>query len=136
MAGKRTPNELGARAEAAVASALVRSGAVVYLPAFGADGRVDLVYERAGYLVRVQCKSARRVGGSLRFWTCSNTDNTPASYVGQIDEFGVYAATEGTVYLVPIGTTPSRACTLRLTPPMNRQRTGIRWAADFELGPP
>jgi hypothetical protein len=38
-----TPTDIGARAEAAVASALVRAGKAVFLPAFGANSRIDLV---------------------------------------------------------------------------------------------
>lgn len=131
-----SPSQLGARAEAAVASALVRSGAQVYLPAFGANGRIDLIDERGGAPVRAQCKSACLIRGALRFWTTSNTGNTPASYAGQIDEFGVYSADTGLVYIVPESGLPARGCFLRLDPPANGQRTGVRWADQFVLGPP
>ena len=136
MDGTATPNARGARTEAAVASALVRVGAEVYLPAFGSYGRVDLVYELDGRLVRVQCKTACRIGETLRFWTCSNTGNTPISYSGQVDEFGVYSPDTEMVYLVPAVDLPTRACSLRLAPTRNGQQSGVRWAKDFELGPP
>ncbi len=48
-----TPSSIGARAEAAVASALVRAGRDVYLPAFTVNSRVDLVYFDAGRVLRM-----------------------------------------------------------------------------------
>lgn len=136
MNNRDSPSTRGARSEAAIASALVRSGADVYPPAFGSNARIDLIYVRKGTPVRVQCKSACRIGDSLRFWTCSNTANFPLPYAGDVDEFGVYSADTDLVYLVPIEGLPSRACFLRLAPTRNGQAAGVRWAADFELGKP
>lgn len=64
-----TPTEVGARAEAAVASALTRAGRPVFLPAFGVNSRIDLIYVEHGDLVRAQCKAARVVGEVLVFRT-------------------------------------------------------------------
>lgn len=50
--------------------------------------------------------------------------------------FGVFSPHTNRVYLVPNIDLPTRACTLRLGPPLNGQFTGIRWASDYELGPP
>ena len=136
MLGASTPSRIGARTEAAVASALARAEFDVYLPIYSVNGRVDLVYDRVGTLVRVQCKTARLIGTALRFATVSNTKNIPVSYAGEIDEFGIYAPATNMVYLVPIGDTPSRAGTLRIDPPLNGQAAKIRWAKDYELGPP
>jgi hypothetical protein len=73
----------------------------VFLPAFGVNTRVDLVYEECGTLVRVQCKTSRVVGEVLIFRTCSNTKNEPREYVGEVDVFGVYSPARNLVYLVP-----------------------------------
>lgn len=108
----------------------------MYLPAFGSNGRIDLIYERDGAPVRVQCKTACRIGAAIRFWTTSNTANSPVDYAGQIDEFGIFAPTTGLVYMVPAGEVPDRACFLRLEPPRNGQRVKVRWASDYVLGPP
>jgi hypothetical protein len=108
----------------------------VFVPAFGADGRIDLIYERESAITRVQCKTAYRVGDTLRFWTCSNTRNRPAGYEGQVDEFGVYSPDTNLVYLIPVTGLPSRACFLRLAPAVNGQASGVRWAQEFVLGPP
>ncbi len=136
MAGQVSPSEAGARTEAAVASALVRAGCDVYLPAFGGHGRVDLVYLRPEQCVRVQCKTARFINGTIYFRTCSNTANQPRGYDGEVDQFGVFSPDIGLVYLVPAVALPTRACTLRLAPTTNGQSAGVRWARDFELGPP
>ncbi len=103
------PGERGSRSEVAVASALIRSGAHVYLPAFGVNGRIDLVYEPGAQLVRVQCKTAHPVGNTLRFSTCSNTRNVPVGYAGQVDEFGVFSPDTNLVYIVPVAAAPSAA---------------------------
>ena len=39
-----TPSRIGSRAEMEVTTALIRAGKHVYLPAFAADSRIDLVY--------------------------------------------------------------------------------------------
>ena len=135
MLGASTPSRIGARTEGALASALARQFDV-YMPLYSVNGRVDLVYDRAGQLIRVQCKTARIAGTALTFHTVSQTNNIPAAYHGQIDEFGVYAPATNMVYLVPIAHAPSRACSLRLEPPLNGQAAKIRWAQDYELGPP
>ena len=131
-----TTSAIGNRAEAAVASALVRVGKLVYLPAFGADGRVDLVYLDGLRTIRVQCKTARRAESVITFATCSNTAHHRRCYDSEIDEFGVYSPDTGLAYLVPFEDVPTRDCTLRLSPTRNGQAAGIRWARDYELGPP
>jgi hypothetical protein len=133
---KVPPSVVGARAEAAVASALVRAGMMVYLPAFGGHSRVDLVYDDGARLVRVQCKNGRLAKGALSFATCSYTANRPKTYVGEVDEFGVYAPALDRVYLVPAVDLPTRLASLRLTAAKNGQQEGVRWASDYVLGPP
>lgn len=108
----------------------------MFLPAFAAHERVDLVYLGDGRPIRVQCKAARVVRGVLIFKTCSYTANRPRAYTDEIDEFGVYAVTTGLVYLVPSAGLPDRECTLRLEPVRNGQSARIRWAGAYLLGPP
>lgn len=120
----------------AVASALMRAGMRVYVPFFAADSRVDLVAERDDGLLRVQSKTARFLGGSVFFRTCSNTANRPVDYRGEVDAFGVYSPDLDRVFLVPVEDVPLRAAYLRVDPPRNGQTAGIRWAADYAVGPP
>jgi hypothetical protein len=134
---KEHPSVIGARAEAAIASALARAGFDVYLPIFAAHGRVDLVYETLdGRLVRAQCKTSRRIGDVVRFSACSNTANQPRDYRGEVDVFCVYSPDLDLVYIVPVEEAPTRAGYLRLTPTRNGQSKGVRWADDYVLGPP
>jgi hypothetical protein len=136
MNWRPTPSSIGARAEAAVAAALVRAGRAVFLPAFAAHDRIDLVYVDGADLVRVQCKTSRLIGDVLRFRTCSNTANVPRGYGGEVDAFGVYSPDTERVYIVPAHDLPTRVCHLRLAPPRNGQRQGVRWAEHYLLGPP
>lgn len=130
------PNEIGLRAELEVASACARAGMGVYVPLLDGHGRVDLVIERDGTLLRVQCKSARMSGDAVVYFrTCSNTANTPRDYVGEVDAFGVYAPLIDKVYLVPAEALPTRICHLRLGPTRNGQQKGIRFAVDYEVRP-
>lgn len=134
--GNITPSIVGARAEMSVASGLQRAGMDVFVPLFAAHSRVDLVAAGPPGLVRVQCKTARLLPGSLFFRTCSNTANIPLDYRDQIDAFGVYSPDLNSVYLVPIADVSIRGCHLRVEPTRNGQEAGIRWARDYLIGPP
>jgi hypothetical protein len=129
-----TPSEIGARAEAAVAAALVKAGKHLYVPLFSAHARVDLIMVDETGWHRVQCKTARVEHEALSFRTCSNTGNVPRTYDGEVDFFGVYAPSIDRVFLVPAKDLPTRACYLRLSPPRNNQRKRIRFADDYAIG--
>jgi hypothetical protein len=86
-----TPTDIGARAEAAIASALVRAGKAVFLPIFGVNTRIDLVYTDDDRLVRVQCKTSRVVGQVLVFRTCSTTNKQLRDYKDEVDVIGIYS---------------------------------------------
>ncbi len=131
-----TPSEIGARAEAAVASALIRAGRSVFLPVFGINSRIDLVYADTDRLVSVQCKTARISGEVLLFHTCSHTNYVRRDYSDQVDVFGIYSPARNLVYLVPTSELPRTGGTLRLAPARNGQRKRIMWADDYVLGPP
>ena len=128
-----TPSEIGAVAEAEVARALRLAGIDVYVPLFNPHARVDLVIDAGGGLQRVQCKTSRLSGGAISFRTCSNTGNVPRDYRGEVDLFGVWSPDLDRAFLVPVEGVATRRCYLRLGPPANGQRRGIRWAADHEL---
>jgi hypothetical protein len=131
-----TPTEIGARAEASVASALVRAGKSVFLPVFGVSTRIDLVYMEGPDLVRVQCKTSRVVGAVVVFPTCSSTKNIRRGYADEVDVFGVYSPARNVVYLVPVRDVPQTYGSLRFAPTRNGQRKRILWADDYVLGPP
>lgn len=133
---RESPSAVGARTELAVASALLRAGAQVYVPLFAPHSRVNLVADRGGRLARLQCKTARLQRGALVFKTCSNTANVPQDYRDEVEAFGVYSPDLDRVYVVPVDQVAARGCHLRLERPRNGQATGIRWADDFLVGSP
>jgi hypothetical protein len=125
----------GNEGEASVLAALVRKGFRVLVP-FGEGHPYDLaVHLSEREIVRVQCKTAWRVGGCMVFNTLATDHGSgPRSYVGQADIFGVYFPRTSAVYLVPIDAVATTEGRLRLEPTRNNQRMGIRFAADYEIG--
>jgi hypothetical protein len=53
--------------------------------------------------------------------------------VGEIDLFCVYRPDNNQVYAVPVGEATSTTARLRITPSVNGQKRGIRWASEYEL---
>lgn len=140
-----TPSQIGAAAEREVAYALESAGWTVFLPVFAAHTRVDLVgIGDSGFATRIQVKTTQlaRGGTAIFFRTCSNTNNVSVAYDGEVDAFGLWCPSLRTAYLLPIEDAPTRGGHLRLTPPANNQRAGVRFAADYEIirqadqGPP
>ncbi len=129
-----TTSEIGARTERAVANALHDCGFAVFIPFFGGHERTDLVYlDRSGVARRVQCKTGRFTDGFVSFWTCSNTGGRRETYVGQVDDFGVYSPELEAVFLVPAGDLPTRQARLRLDATRSSQAIGIRWAEPYRI---
>ncbi len=117
--------------------ALTKTGRTVWVPFFSNHSRIDLLYENAdGVVRRVQCKSALVVNDTVAFYTCSHTGGVERTYVGDVDEFGVYCPETGDVYMVPVAGLPSRRAFLRIAPTKSNQTRGIRWAADYVLRSP
>jgi hypothetical protein len=131
-----TPSQIGATAEREVAYALERAGWAVFLPMFAAHARVDLVaIGGSGLATRIQVKTSRLVQGgtAIFFRTCSNTNNVRLSYDGEVDAFGLWCPPLQTAYLLPIEDAPAQGGHLRLVPPGNNQRNGVRYATDYEI---
>lgn len=128
------PSEIGARAEAAVAAALVNAGKDVLLPLYGAHCRYDLVFEDEEGFHRVQCKAGRLRGEVVEFMTASYTNKERKSYHDDVDFFGVYCHGRAECYLLPVRDVPPRSGSLRLAGTRNGQSKGIRWASDYLLG--
>ena len=117
-----------------VLAALVRRKFNVLVP-FGEGQPYDLVVHLDGLaFLRLQCKTAWPLGGCLVF-NSRTTDHGrgPQSYLGQADIFGVYFRPRQAVYLVPLDAVAETEGRLRLVPPRNNQRRGIRLAADYEV---
>jgi hypothetical protein len=131
------PKRIGDRSALAVMLALADVGYELYVP-FGENTRSDLVLDDGRRLQKVQCKTGRLRNGAVRFKTCSsyahhrNPRSSTRPYLAEIDAFGVYCRETGGVYLVPIDEVPlRRQAALRVSEPLNNQRSGIRFAAEF-----
>ena len=130
------PSTVGAIAEREVAYALEAAGWTVFFPVFAPHTRVDFVgIGPTGDATRIQVKTTRlaKDGAAIYFRTCSNTGNIHRGYDGEVDAFGLWCPPLRTAYLVPIRDAPTRGGHLRLTPPANNQRIGVRFAADYEI---
>jgi hypothetical protein len=122
----------GNATEAAILGAFVERNLGVLLP-FGEGHPYDLVVALpAGGFLRVQCKTAWRRKGCLIF-NARTTDHGRGRlpYVGLADAFGVYAPTEGAVYVVPVREISTFIVTLRVEPTLNNQKRRVRLAVDY-----
>jgi PD-(D/E)XK endonuclease len=135
-----TSKAIGDRSTLAVMAAFQRAGYGLYIP-FGENTRCDLIVDRDGDLIRVQCKTGRMRTGAVRFAVCStyghhrNPLTCNRGYDGQIDYFAVYCPETAGVYLVPIEDVPlKRVAALRVEPSRNNQYQRVRQAADYEIG--
>ncbi|MEA2403768.1 MAG: hypothetical protein QOE08_415 [Thermoleophilaceae bacterium] len=115
-------------------------GMPVFLPVTE-GGRYDLILDIRGRLVRVQCKSARRVGEiiDVKARTCrriaGGKQRVGTYSASEIDFVGVFCPEIECCYLVPIADVPpSGSLYLRLAPSKNGQELGIKWAKQYELG--
>jgi hypothetical protein len=122
--------------EAMVLADLRRKGYGVAIP-FGHDLPFDLVLiRRSGELERVQCKYTESDGraidvrcGSSSAWVRHTYDAT------EVDWLAVYDATTSRCYYLHSSAWAGLARPrLRLVPPANGQRAGVRWA-DAHLQP-
>lgn len=125
------PKAKGERSEACVLAALLKAGEVVLTP-FGDNQRYDLVIDRNGEFLRIQCKTGRLKGNSIEFNTCSTAGGElkyRRGYQGQIEYFGVYCPETDRTYLVPVDAVGKRSGTLTLHKIQRNQRA----ASDYEL---
>ena len=127
-----TPKEVGERSEGQILASFLKAGEVVVKP-FGDSQRYDLVLDRGGAFLRIQCKTGRLSNGSITFNTCSTNWNTGTrrNYRGEADFFAVYEPTAGTVYLIPVASVGIKQAQLRVTAAKNGQSKGVRLASDY-----
>jgi PD-(D/E)XK endonuclease len=136
MAPLKTKGDL---AELKVTCDLVERGYRVAIP-FGEDCDFDLVaWQDPTKLQRVQVKYTRSDGDRL-FAQCRSHSLTNGKVrrtkhytSATIDWLAVYDATSGRCYYIPAEELGAGRTylTLRLAPPRNNQRIGIRYAADY-----
>ena len=130
-----SPKDVGEVSEGQVIAALLRAGKVILTP-FGDNQRYDLVIDNKGTFERVQCKTGRLKNGKILFPTSSSQAHRGKGrrdYRGQVETFGVYCPELDKVYMVPVSEVGRTGAHLRVDPPKNGQRKGIRLASDYEL---
>ncbi len=130
------PKAKGEVSQGQILAALLRKGEIVLTP-FGDNQRYDLVVERDGAFIRVQCKTGRvKRKGQILFDTCSSyvhRGRGKRDYRGEADIFAVYCPDTDCCYWVPVNECGTSTGCLRLEAPKNGQQANIRWAKDFEL---
>ena len=117
---------------------LIRRGHKVAIP-YGEDWDYDLIVCRAGRLERVQAKYTESNGEyvEVKCFSASLTNGRVRQvklYTAEtIDWLGVYDLTTDRCYYIPSAAfaTGRTYLHLRLSPPRNGQKRGIRRAADF-----
>ncbi len=134
-----TTNQKGAVAELAIALEASRLGIAVR-PLIG-GARYDLVFDWGGKLERVQCKWARHRGDVIAIQTGGNYHSPTRGYVrstyavDEVDAVAAYCLKTRKCYYLPIDEVAGLGLIhLRLNPPRNSQRAGIRMASQFDLG--
>jgi len=134
---REAPKIVGERSEGQIIARFLSAGKVVLMP-FGDSQRYDLVLDEGGSFVRVQCKTGRVVRGAVEFACCSNNWSTGErrDYRGQADVFAVYVPETKKMYMVSVQEVGIKVARLRLTPPRNGQKHGIRLAEHYEFKGP
>lgn len=127
--GTLTTKRRGSASEAIAMAVFLARGWAVSVP-WGDNERYDLVIDRGNGLERVQVKTGRLRGGSIRFNGYSNDHYAGRhGYVGDIDLFAVVAG--GNVYLCPISDFLGLQHCLRVEPPKNGQVKKIKYAKEY-----
>lgn len=128
--------EKGNLSEARILAGFVDAGYLVSVP-FGSGHKYDFVIDDSTQLLRVQCKTGRVKNGVLLFNAYSQSGNgsVKMSYRGLADLFAVLNPDNNRVYLVPVSEVGVTVVSLRLTPTVNKQTQGIRWAKIYLLKP-
>lgn len=129
-----TTTRKGEIGEAMVLADLQRKGYGVAIP-FGHDLPFDLVLIRreTGALERVQCKYTESDGRALDVRCASSSEWVRHTYgAHEVDWIAVFDRTTSCCYYVHSSTWSGLVRPkLRLAPPSNGQRTGIRWAKAY-----
>ena len=132
-------DQKGSIAETAIVHEATKLGIGVF-KAVNDGSRYDLVFDLGRELVRVQCKWASRVRDviAVRCYSCRRTatgllKRTYSS--AEVDAFAAYCADVDRCYFIRFEQLAgSSGIHLRLTPTLNNQQKGIKWAEDFEFG--
>ena len=126
------PKGTGERSEAVILAKLLLRGDIVLQP-FGDNQRYDLVVERNGAFIRIQCKTARIKNGRVEIPTSSRAGGIKArkGYSGEVDAFAAFCPCNGKCYWLTMDFVGNRkhVC-LRIEP---CHLKSLSYARDFEI---
>jgi hypothetical protein len=131
-----TTNQKGAIAETAIALEAIKLGIGVYHSY--ADERYDLIFDMGRELLRIQCKWASWHGDVVVVRLYSNRRG-PSGMITrkytpeEVDGFAAFCMETGRCYFLPADFTRHREVRLRVGPTKNNQKSGVRWARDYEF---
>ena len=124
---------VGEVTEGIILAELLKHGETVLLP-FGNSERYDLVLDRKGTFLRVQCKTARLRKGCVVCYTQRTHGGHFCRYgSSEVDLFAIYCVELQKVYIVPAEEIASYATIhLRVETSLNNQKKNLRWAEKYE----
>ena len=126
---------IGEKSEGMVLARFLQLEWVVLLP-FGDNQRYDFVIDRGQGFERIQIKTAKLKGSYIKFHTCSSQNhrgNGVKNYKGQCEFFAAYCPENNKIYFVKVEECGDTAISLRINPPINNQKSKIRFAENYEL---
>ncbi len=125
-------------AEAVILAELLKRGHSVLVP-WGERHKYDLVLDKCGQFLRIQCKTGRVYKGAVTFNTYSvirdaNTQKFVKRYytTSDIDFYGVYCPALRKCFMVPASAV-TRNGSLRVIPSVMSKALGGKLAADYDL---
>lgn len=125
--------DLGSLTEVLILGKLMEMGEVPLLPV-GDNRRYDIVIDRNGTFIRIQCKTAWIKNECVTFSTCSkNKRIKQRNYKGEADLFMAYCPELKKFYSIKVDECGNHNVALRLTKPKNNQIKYIRYAEDYEI---
>lgn len=107
-----SPNEKGYLSEIKIHAELISAGFLVVLPA--GVRRWDIGFEKEDRIVRVQVKTARIVGNSIRFNSESHSRYGAQDYTGDVEFFWVYVPDLDRCMLIPFDDCGKSETSIRL----------------------
>ena len=130
-----SPKQKGNLTELECITAFYKLGYQCSIP-YGENSRYDFIADINGKLIRVQCKTSRKIEeGVIEFACRSSRSNTQSNIqrrytTDEIDYFCTYW--DNQCYLVPVNEC-STTKKLRFISPKNGQKVGITYAKDYEI---
>lgn len=95
---------------------------------------IDMIAERDGRLLRIQCKASMPIKGKIELPLTKTGPGYSRVYIEEeLDLFSLYNLASGQLYLISskVLRTHHRSYILRLVPTKNQQKSGVNMAEDY-----